>query len=115
MALCYRVSHCTQLVGDSGKMVLQARWLQDMARLSALGAKLGTVSMALYLQRNPLCATCGPEPSGSNIKIGFTVLGNDWPVSKCMDLLADGQYRSEVRARLLCYTCQSIDTNGVKT
>ena len=37
-----------QLVGDSGKMVLQARWLQDTARLSALGAKLWTVSMALY-------------------------------------------------------------------
>ena len=74
MALCYRVSHCTQLVGDSGKMVLQARWLHDMARLSALGAKLGTVSMALYLQRNPLCATCGPDPRGSNIKIGFTYL-----------------------------------------
>ena len=40
-----------QLVGDSSKMVLriQARWSQDMARQSALGAELGTVSMALYI------------------------------------------------------------------
>ena len=42
------------------------------------------------------------------------VPGNGRPSSGCMDLLTDRQYGSEVGAQLLCYTCQSVDTNGAK-
>ena len=34
--------------------------------------------------------------------------------SGSMDLLTDRQYGLEVGAHLLCYTCQSVDTNGAK-
>ena len=40
--------------------------------------------------------------------------GNGRPASGCMDLLTDRQYKPEVGAHLLCYTCQSVDTIGAK-